>query len=142
MPMLADGVKDGAALMIYLVPIAVVGIVLLQASGAIPASSVGGPLTIALALFVGALAVGIHEAWTRRRGVLGWIVNLVVSLVGAFMIAPLGGMVMALALGPSMDGRGSLAATGGPVFSVALAGVMGVTLAGVWAALWVVNRWR
>lgn len=128
--------------MIYLVPIAVAGLLLLQASGAIPASSVGGPMTIALALFAGALAVAIHEAWTKRRGVLGWIVNLVVSLVGAFAIAPLGGLVMALALGPFMEGRGSLAATGGPVLSVALAGVMVVTLAGVWVALWVVNRWR
>lgn len=128
--------------MIYVVAAAVLGIVLLQASGAIPASSVGGPMTIALALFAGALAIAIHEAWARKRGVLGWIVNLVVSLVGAFLIAPFAGMIMALTLSPFMDGAGSLAAAGGPLLYVSLAGVMIMTLLGSWLALWLVNKWR
>jgi hypothetical protein len=38
--------------------------------------------------------------------------------------------------------RSSLAATGGAVMSVALAGTMVVTLLGAWGALWIVNRWR
>ena len=98
-------------------------------------------MTIGRAFLVAALAVGIHEAWTKKRGVLGWIVNIVVSFFGAFLAAPLGGMVVVLMLGPFMDGP-SLAATGGPVMYVALAGVMVVTLLGSWGALWIVNRWR
>ena len=126
----------------YVVLIAVIGIVLLQMTGAIPLSSVGGPMMIAMAFFAAALAVAIHEAWTKKRGVLGWIVNIVVSFVGVFLVAPLGGMVVALLLGPFMGGSTSLAAAGGPVMHVALAGMMIVTLLGSWGALWVVNRWR
>jgi hypothetical protein len=125
----------------YIALIAVIGILLLQLSGAVPLSSVGGSMTIALALFGGALAIGIHEAWTKKRGVLGWIVNIVVSLVGAFLFAPLGGMVLVIILSPFMD-KPSLAATGGGVMYVALAGQMLVVLLGAWGALWIVNRWR
>ena len=82
--------------MIYIVLIAVAAIVLLQSSGAIPQSSVGGPIAIALVVFAATLAVGIHEAWTNGRGVLGWIVNIVVAVVGAFLVAPVAGMVMVM----------------------------------------------
>jgi hypothetical protein len=126
----------------YIVAIAVIGILLLQWTGSIPRSSVGGPMTIALAIFVAALAVGIHEAWTKKRGVLGWIVNIVVALVGVFVAAQLAGLVMVIILSPFMDGPSSFAAAGGPLMSVALAGQMVLTLLGVWGALWVVNRWR
>lgn len=122
--------------------IAVIGIVILQATGAIPLDSVGGAMVIALAFFVGAFAVGIHEAWTKKRGVLGWIVNIVVSFVGAFLAAQLGGMVMVMLLLPFMGGSSSLAAAGGPVMSLALAGTMLITLLGSWGALQIVNRWR
>ena len=60
----------------YIALIAVIGILLLQATGAIPLASVGGSMTIGLAFIAAALALGIHEAWTNRRGALGWIVNL------------------------------------------------------------------
>jgi hypothetical protein len=69
-------------------------------------------------------------------------VNIVVSFVGVFLVAPTGGMVVALLLSPFMGGSASLAAAGGPVMHVALAGMMIVTLMGSWGALWVVNRWR
>ena len=127
--------------MIYIALIAVIGILLLQSTGTIPLTGVGGAMTIGLALLVATPAVGIHEAWTKKRGVLGWIVNIVVSLVGAFLVAPLGGMVIVMILSPFMD-RPSLAATGGPVVYVALAGIMVVMLLGSWGALWIVNRWR
>ena len=126
----------------YIVLVAVIGILLLQLSGAIPLDSVGGPMVIALAFFLGALAVAVHEAWTKKRGVLGWIVNIVASFVGVFLVAPTGGMVVALLLSPFMDGSSSLAAAGGPVMHVALAGMMVVTLLASWGSLWVVNRWR
>ena len=127
--------------MTYIALIAVIGILLLQATGSIPQGSVGGSMTIGLALLAATPAVGIHEAWTKKRGVIGWVVNIVVSFVGAFLIAPLGGMLIVIILSPFMD-RASLAATGGPVMYVALAGMMVVTLLGSWGALWIVNRWR
>jgi hypothetical protein len=126
----------------YIVLTAVIGILLLQSGGAIPLDSVGGAMVIAMAVLGGALAVGIHEAWTKKRRVLGWIVNIVVSLVGALLVAPLGGMVMVMLLVPFMDGASSLAAAGGPQMSIALAGQMAITLLGSWGALWIVNRWR
>ena len=125
--------------MIYIALIAVIGILLLQWTGSIPVASVGGSMTIGLAYLVAALAVGIHEAWTKKRGVLGWIVNIAVSFVGALVAAPLGGMVIGLLLS---GGSRSLAAAGGLRFSIALAGGMLVTLLGAWGALWIVNRWR
>lgn len=126
----------------FIVPIAVMGVLLLQWTGAIPLDSVGGAMVIAMAVFAGALAVAVHEAWTRKRGLLGWIVNILASLVGAFLIAPLGGMVMMMLLIPFMQGSSSLAAAGGPQMSIAIAGQMTITLLGVWGSLWLVNRWR
>lgn len=128
--------------MTYIVLIAVIGILLLQWTGAIPLDSVGGALVIAMAVIVGTLAVAIHEAWTRRRGVLGWIVNIAVAFVGVLLVAPFGGMVMVVLLAPFMDGSSSLAAAGGPQMSIALAGQMAITLLGSWGALWLVNRRR
>lgn len=125
----------------YIVPVAVIGVVLLQLSGAIPLSSVGGAMAIAMAVLVAALAVGVQEALVNKRGVLGWIVNIVVSLVGAFLAAPLAGFVMVMLLSPFMNGS-SLAAAGGPQMAAALAGQMIISLLGSWAALWLVNRWR
>ncbi|MBS0270481.1 MAG: hypothetical protein JSS54_16110 [Proteobacteria bacterium] len=125
--------------MMYIAPIAVIGILLLQWTGSIPLASVGGSMTIGLAYLAAALCVGIHEAWTQNRGVLSWILNIVVSFVGAFVAAPLGGMVIGIMLN---DGSRSLASSGGPRFSVALAGGMLVTLLGAWGALRIVNRLR
>ena len=73
---------------------------------------------------------------------LGWIVNIVVSFFGVFLAAQLGGLVMVIILSPFMDGSSSLAAGGNSLMSVALAGMMVITLLGSWAALWVVNQWR
>ncbi|MBR0753247.1 hypothetical protein JQ604_13740 [Bradyrhizobium jicamae] len=128
--------------MTYIVLIAVIGILLLQWTGAIPLDSVGGALVIATGVLAGTLAVAIHEAWVKKRGVLGWIVNVVVSFAGALLIAPLGGMVMVMLLVPFVNGSTSLAAAGGPVMSVALAGQMVIALLGSWGGLWLVNRWR
>jgi hypothetical protein len=126
----------------YITLIAVIAIVLLQFSGAVPQSSVGGPLTIALVILAAALAVGIHEAWSKKRGVLGWIVSIVASLAGAFLAA---GEFSDMVIGPILallNLGGSLAATGGPLLYVFLAGHMILTLLGSWVALWIVNRWR
>ena len=113
----------------YIALIAVIAIVLLQFSGAVPKSSVGGPMTLAIVFLGATLAVGIHEAWTNKRGVLGWIVSIVVSIVGGFLASQLGELLFVLILMllttlklVNMDG--SLVATGGPVLYVGLAAMM------------------
>jgi hypothetical protein len=121
--------------------IAVAGVLLLHLSGAIPLSSVGGPMVIALAVFAATLAVAIFEAWTKRRGVLGWIVNIVTSLFGTFVAAQLGGLLMVAILMPFAEGS-SLAASGGAVMAVSLAGVMAASVLGSWGTLMILNRWR
>ena len=126
----------------YIALIAVTGILLLQWTGSIPLASVGGSLTVGFAYIAAALAVGIHEAWTKRRGVLGWIVNLVVSFVGVFVGAQLGGLLLVIILSLVANVDGSVAKTGGLVMSVALAGGMLFSLLGAWGALQIVNRWR
>lgn len=125
----------------YIAPIAVIAILLLQFSGAVPQSSVGGPMTLALVFFAGALAVGIHEAWSKKRGVLGWIVNIPVSLAGAFFAAEFGNLIFEPIL-MLLNLEGSLAATGHPLLYVLLAGMMLLMLLGSWIALQFVNRWR
>jgi hypothetical protein len=126
----------------YIVVIAVVTVLLLQWTGSIPLDSVGGAMVFAMPVLIGTLAIAIHEAWTKKRGVLGWIVNVVVTFLAAFLVAPLGGMVMVILLSPFMDGSSSLAAAGDPQMSIALAGVMAIALLGSWGALRIVDRWR
>jgi hypothetical protein len=121
--------------------IAVAGVLLLHLTGAIPLSSVGGPMVIALAVFVATFAVAIFEAWTKRRGVLGWIVNIVSSFVATFVAAQLGGLLMVAILMPFAEGS-SLAASGGAVMAVSLAGVMAASVLGSWGTLMILNRWR
>jgi uncharacterized membrane protein YeaQ/YmgE (transglycosylase-associated protein family) len=84
--------------------LAVVAMLLLALGG--PRSSVGGPLTIMLVLFIAMLAVGLYEAWLKKRGALGWIVNIVASVVGGFVAASLGSMVMGMILSNlQLEGR-------------------------------------
>ncbi len=49
-------------------PIAVITVLLLQLSGAIPQSSVGGPMTIAMVLFIAVLAVAIQRCMVAEGG--------------------------------------------------------------------------
>lgn len=98
-------------------------------------------MVIALAFFAAALAVAIYEAWTKRRGVLGWIVNIVSSFVGTFVAAQIGGLIMVMILSPFMSAS-SLATSGGAVMAVSLVGTMAIVVLGSWGALAIVNRWR
>src|SRR5690606_26424284 len=104
-------------------------------------ASVGGPMTLALVFFAAVLAVAIHEAWSNKRGVLGWIVNIPVSFVGAFVAAELGNLIFEpiILLFPV---EGTLAASGHPLLYVLLAGMMLLAVLGSWTALQIVNRWR
>lgn len=125
----------------YIALVAVITILLLQFFGAIPQSSVGGPMTIAMVLFIAVLAVAIHEAWSRKLGVLGWIVSIIVALVGAYVAAEIGGIAMGAIL-VLIGFEGSLAESGGLLHYVALAGMMLFPLLGAWLALRLVDRMR
>ena len=125
----------------YIALIAVITLLLLELSGAIPQSSVGGPMTIALVFFIAALAVGIREAWLNKRGVLGWIVSIVASLVGGLVGASLGSMVLGTIQG-LLNLEGALAETRHPLLYVSLVGMMLLALLGSWIALRIVDRMR
>jgi hypothetical protein len=121
--------------------LAVIAILLLEFSGAIPKSSVGGPLTLMLFFLLAMLAVGLYEAWSKKLGVLGWIVSVVVSVVGGFVGAAVGGAILGSIITP-LQPEGSLVATRHPLLYVSLAGQMIFTLLGSWLALQIVSRLR
>jgi hypothetical protein len=121
--------------------VCVIGVLLLDLLDATPKSSVGGPLTFLLIFFLAMLAVGIHEAWSNKRGVLGWIVSIVCSLIGGFFAVISGGLAMEEII-PLLKLNGSLATSQHPMRYVASAGIMLLTLLGSWLALQIVNRFR
>ncbi|MBX9710843.1 MAG: hypothetical protein K2X60_07410 [Xanthobacteraceae bacterium] len=104
-------------------------------------SSVGGPLTMMLIAFLTMLAVGIYEAWSEKRGPIGWIVNIVASLVGGFLAVSVGGMLMEMLL-TRVHFEGSLASSQHPLLYVLSAAMAILTVLGSWTALQIVNRLR
>lgn len=104
-------------------------------------SSVGGPLTMLYIVFLTMLAVGLYEAWSKKRGVLGWIVNIVASVIGGFVAVILGSMAMEMIL-PHLHLEGSLASSGHPLLYISSAGMAIVTVLGSWITLQIVNRFR
>ena len=130
----------------YITLIAMTSIVLLDIAlqrviGAVPQSSVAGTIALALAFIAAALAVGMHEAWSGKRGAVGWIVSVTVALLGALVGAGLSGIV----LEPILNLLGvdeSQADARHPLLWVASAGMMLHTLLGSWIALSIVKRWR
>jgi len=121
--------------------VGVIGILLFDFAGAIPKSSVGGPLALFLIFFLAMLVVGLHEAWSNKRRVLGWIVSIVCSVIGGFLAVTFGGLVMEAIL-PLLELNGSLATSQHPMRYVLSAGMMVLTLLGSWTALQIVNRFR
>lgn len=129
----------------YITLISVAAIIFIQWSGAVPKSSVGGSLTLALVFLAAALVVGIHEAWSQKRGVLGWIVNIATVLAGFVVTAILAGTIMDMVMGIAamyLNIEGSLAQTRHPMLYIVSAAMMLFVLLGAWLALRVVNRWR
>jgi hypothetical protein len=125
----------------YIALIAILTLLFLELSGAIPRSSVGGPMTIALVVFSAVLAVGIREAWLNNRGVLGWIVSIVASLVGAYVAAEIGNLVFGGIL-TLMGFEGSLAQTRHPLLYVWMVATVLLTMLGAFIALRIVDRMR
>ena len=104
-------------------------------------SSVGGPLTIMLILFLAMLAVGIYEAWSEKRSALGWIVNIVTAVIGGFVAASFGSVVMEMLL-PYLQLEGSLASSQHPLLYISLAAMAILIVLGSWNTLQIVNRFR
>ena len=126
---------------IYIALIAVAAVVLLELTDLVPRSSVGGPLTLALIYILAMLAAGLHEAWSVRRSVPGWIVSIVAAVVGGFIAVGFAGMAME-ALLSRLELEGSLASTRHPLLFVLSAGMMLLALLGSWIGLKIVNRFR
>jgi hypothetical protein len=121
--------------------IAVTAIVLLELSDALPKSSVGGPMAMAMIFFLAVLAVGLYEAWSQKRGVQGWIVSIVTSVVGGFFGAAVASVILETILSQLNLGV-PLAESQHPVRYIASAGMMLLALLGSWFALQIVNRYR
>jgi hypothetical protein len=125
----------------YIALIAIFALLLLELSGSIPRASVGGAMTIAFVVFIAAIAVGIREAWLKKLGIGGWIVSIVVAIVGAYV----GGEVSNLIFGTIqvlLGAEGALAQTQHPLYYVWLVGMPIFTLMGSWLALRIVDRMR
>lgn len=121
--------------------IAVLTVVLLAASGVLPSGSVGGAMVLGVIYLAAACMVGVHDAWTNKRSVLGWIGSIVAALVGGFVGAAASGTLIEplLILVPM---ERSLMASGHPMLYVGLALTMLITLLGAWLALQILNRMR
>jgi uncharacterized membrane protein YeaQ/YmgE (transglycosylase-associated protein family) len=123
--------------------LSVAALLLVELSGAMPRSSVGGPLTIMLIMVIAMLAVGIHEAWTKKRGPLGWIASIVASVIGGFVAASLVSLVMDM-IRPHLHLNGSLVSSQHPLLYISLAGMAILTVLGSWITLqipgWVLTR--
>lgn len=125
--------------------IAVATVILLQWSGAVPRESVGGAITLAALYLAAALSVGVHDAWTNTRGVLGWIVSIVTAFAGFLVAGLLGGSIMDTVMGfaaQHLNLEGSLAETRHPLLYITSAAMMLFILFGAWLALKAVSRWR
>jgi hypothetical protein len=121
--------------------IAVITILLLDLSDALPKSSVGGPMAMLMIFFLAVLAPGLYEAWSQKRGMLGWIVSIVASVVGGF----LGTVVASVILGTVLSYLNlgvPLAASQHPLRYIASAGTMLLAMLGSWIALQIVSRSR
>lgn len=66
-----------------ILPVAAAAIVLLEAFNL--KTSEGAGLAYAVVLFFIVLGTGAYEAWSKKRGVLGWIVNILAAAFGCFL---------------------------------------------------------
>ncbi|MEH2477158.1 putative membrane protein YeaQ/YmgE (transglycosylase-associated protein family) [Nitrobacteraceae bacterium AZCC 2146] len=102
-------------------------------------SSVGGPMTMLLIVFLAMLAVGIQQALVKKRGPLGWIVNIIASVIGGFVAVSFVGMAMDM-IRPLTHLEGSLANSHHPLLYISSAGMAIFTVLGSWITLQIVYR--
>jgi cytochrome bd-type quinol oxidase subunit 2 len=121
--------------------IAVIAMLLLELSDAVPKSSVGGPMTMMMIVFLAVLILGLYEAWSQKRGAMGWIVSIVAAVVGGFIGSVVASVILGMVLSYLSLGV-PLVETQHPVRYIASAGMMLLALLGSWTALQIVNRSR
>ena len=97
-------------------------------------SSVGGPMTDLMVMFVVMLAVGIFEAWSKDRGPLSWVVNIVAAVLGGCVAVSLVGMAMETLL-TQIHFEGRLATSDHPMRYVSEASMAVFTVLGSWITL-------
>lgn len=79
-----------------------------------------------------AAALGLYDAWSNKRGALGWIVSIIASVVGGVVVGAALPQIAILALKPDRPAA----------LYIGLAGVVAGVLVGSSVALSVVNRFR
>jgi hypothetical protein len=119
--------------------LAVMAMLLVAFSG--PTSSVGGSMTLMLVVFLAMRAVGIYEAWLNNRGGLGWIVNIVVSVIGGFVAVSFASMATETMI-RQLHFEGSLMSSQHPLLYISIAAMAILTVLGSWLPLQIVNRFR
>ena len=121
--------------------IAVIAMLVLELSDALPKSSVGGPMTMLMIVFVAVPALGLYETWSQKRDVKGWIVSIVAAVVGGFIGAQVASIILGMVLSQLNLGV-PLVESQHPLRYVASAGMMLFALLGSWFALQIANRSR
>jgi hypothetical protein len=115
--------------------LAVAAILLVDVFGS--KTSVGGPMTDLLVSFLVMLAVGLYEAW--GRGPLGWIVNVVLAVVGGLCALSLTSMALETIM-TAVQFQGKLAGSNHPLRYIADVAMPVGTVLGSWIAIKIVNR--
>lgn len=90
-------------------------------------------LLVMLALFGVVAAIGLYEAWSKKRGIVGWIVSVVTAIVGAVAT-----MSVCVSIGDAMVVRWPKSMAGEMFLSFSPI----LVLVGAWLALRVVARFR
>lgn len=119
--------------------LAVIAMLLVDIFG--PKESVGGAMTMGMVVILIVFVVGIYEAAANKRGLLGWIVNIVTVIVGGFIVINIVGLLMELII-PLLHLDGSLAKSGHPIKYLLTAGIAIFVVLGTWAPILIINRWR
>ena len=102
-------------------------------------SSVGGPMTMMLIVFIAALAVGIQQAAVNARGPLGLFVSIVAAIIGGAVGVVFASMVLEV-VRDIAHVEGSLAKSHHPLLYVLSAAMAIFTVTGSWLALQIVDR--
>ena len=104
-------------------------------------SSVGGPMTDLLIGFLTMWSVGIYEAWSEKRGPLGWALSVFVAFIGGFIGISLFGMMLEKIM-TLVHFEGQLASSDHPLRYVATVGMPVFTVLGAWLPLKIISRLR
>ena len=104
-------------------------------------SSVGGPMTELLIGFLTMWSVGIYEAWSEKRGPLGWALSVFVAFIGGFIGISLFGMALERIM-TLVHFEGVLATSNHPLRYIAMVGMPIFTVLGAWLPLKLINRLR